>query len=108
MKKQKRQKYQYPFQLTLHIIESKWKLQIVHILSEEHTRRYGELKKAIIPQITHKMLVQSLRGLERDDIVMRHIYPQVPPRVEYALTENGKRLRSVIDAMNAFGVQYTK
>jgi DNA-binding HxlR family transcriptional regulator len=69
-------------------------------------RRYGELKKTIIPQITHKMLIQSLRELERDDIVMRHIYPQVPPRVEYALTEKGKSLRGVIHAMNVFAVRY--
>jgi DNA-binding HxlR family transcriptional regulator len=101
-------KYHCPFQLTISIIEGKWKLKIIKLLSSENTFRYGKLKKGIPGDITHKMLVQSLRQLEADGIVTRIVYPEVPPRVEYGLTSEGKRIIVVIEAMSAFGKRYKK
>jgi DNA-binding HxlR family transcriptional regulator len=69
------------------------------------TRRFGELHRAL-PGITQKMLTQQLRELERDDLIHRQIYPQVPPKVEYSLTPLGQTLRPVLDALHAWGRTY--
>ena len=97
-----------PEELTLSIIEGKWKLQIISILLADCTYRYGEIKKAISGNITHKMLIQSLRQLETDGLVRRNVYPQVPPRVEYTLTVEARPLSRVIDTLEAFGMIYQK
>ncbi len=98
--------YSCPFEVTASIMSGKWKMKIVKILYELETLRYSELKNTITEKITHKMLTQSLRELEEDGILLRKMYPQVPPRVEYSLTPAGMRLSQVIEAMNKFGSQY--
>ena len=100
--------YLCPFQLTISVFNGKWKLKIVKALCDKGKLRYSELKKSLYEEITHKMLIQSLRQLEGDGIVNRIVYPQVPPKVEYELTEDGHRLSLVIEAMNAFGKKYIK
>lgn len=99
-------KYMCPFEVTASIIQGKWKMKILKTLCDEKTLRYGELKNLIRGNITHKMLIQSLRELEDDGIVLRTMYPEVPPKVEYTLTKEGIRLKSVIDQMNQFGFAY--
>lgn len=98
--------YTCPFELTASIIASKWKMRLVKILLEHGKMRYGELKKAVTGNITHKMLIQSLRELESDGIVERIMYPEVPPRVEYKLGDKGIELKQVIEELNKFGSKY--
>ncbi len=70
------------------IIGGKWKSMIMHILGQHETIRFNRLK-TMIPKISQKMLTQQLRELERDGLVQRQVYPEMPPRVEYTLTEMG-------------------
>jgi DNA-binding HxlR family transcriptional regulator len=90
--------------VTLSVIGGKWKLLIYSNLWNGVTR-FGQLKRAI-PRITQTMLTQQLRELERDGIVTRTIYAEIPPRVEYALTEFGRTLEPVISRMHEWGATY--
>jgi DNA-binding HxlR family transcriptional regulator len=93
-----------PVKITSEIIGGKWKPLILYYLRDK-TRRFGELQK-LIPGATKKMLAQRLRELERDDIVRRKVFAQVPPRVEYALTRHGASLRPVLESMSAWGTRH--
>lgn len=90
--------------VTLSVIGGKWKLLIYYQL-RRGTARFGQLKRAM-PRITQTMLTQQLRELEEDGIVSRTVYAEVPPRVEYALTEFGRTLDPVIGAMCEWGGRY--
>jgi DNA-binding HxlR family transcriptional regulator len=92
-------------ELTLSIIGGKWKLLILWYLGKEGTKRFGELK-ALMPEITQRMLVNQLRELEDHLIVHREVYPEVPPKVEYSLTEHGQSLMPLLDAMYEWGKNY--
>ncbi|WP_110929143.1 winged helix-turn-helix transcriptional regulator [Bacillus massiliglaciei] len=94
-------------ELTLSVIGGKWKMLILWHLGKEGTKRFGELK-ALIPGITQRMLVSQLRELEEDLIVHREVYPIVPPKVEYSLTEQGESLMPILDAMYSWGKNYMK
>lgn len=85
-------------QTALHCLEGRWKLMILSQLMVGPALRFSELQRAI-SGVSQKMLVQQLRDLERDGIVTRTIYPQVPPKVEYALTLVGKELAPVFLAL---------
>ena len=78
-------------------VANKWALLIIETLGD-HTRRFSELRNEI-DGISHKMLTQNLRMLERNGLAMRTVYPTVPPRVEYTLTEAGHGLRKTVDGM---------
>ncbi|MCP2040791.1 DNA-binding HxlR family transcriptional regulator [Neisseria sp. HSC-16F19] len=93
-----------PVSTTLDIIGGKWKVLILHHLNTQ-TRRFNELQR-LMPAVTQRMLTLQLRELENDGIVHREVYPQVPPKVEYSLTEFGLTLMPVIEAMHGWGVQY--
>ncbi len=93
-----------PVDVTLSVIGGKWKLLIYDQLHRGVTR-FGQLKRAI-PRITQTMLTQQLRELEQDGIVTRTIYAEIPPRVEYALTDFGRTLECVIAVMCQWGTQY--
>jgi DNA-binding HxlR family transcriptional regulator len=80
------------------LLEGRWKLMILFHLFGGAVRRFSELEKAI-PAISQKMLIQQLRQLEQDGIVLREIYPQVPPKVEYRLSEWGQALCPALDAL---------
>jgi DNA-binding HxlR family transcriptional regulator len=92
-------------ELTLYVIGGKWKMLILWHLGKEGTKRFGELK-ALMPGITQRMLVNQLRELEEDLIVERKVYPVVPPKVEYSLTEQGKSLMPILDSMYKWGKNY--
>ncbi len=96
--------YNCPVEAALGIIGGKYKTVILFHLKNE-TLRYSELKK-ILTNATPKMLTQQLRELEADGIVQRTVYPVVPPKTEYSLTEFGKTLTPVIDAICDWGTQY--
>ncbi|MFS0654784.1 winged helix-turn-helix transcriptional regulator [Bacillus sp. 179-C3.3 HS] len=92
-------------ELTLNIIGGKWKMLILWHLGREGTKRFGELK-SLMPGITQRMLVNQLRELEEDHIVHREVYPVVPPKVEYSLTELGVSLMPILEAMYDWGKHY--
>ena len=93
-----------PVRTTLNVLGGKWKLLILSYLLDE-PRRYGELRR-LMPEITEKMLIQELRDLEADGIVMRTVWQVVPPRVDYALTEMGQRVRPFFAELLGWGIQY--
>jgi DNA-binding HxlR family transcriptional regulator len=88
-------------EVTLDLIDGKWKGVILYHLQEGRLR-FGELRKKL-PRITQRMLTKQLRALEEDDLIIRKVYAEVPPRVDYELSETGQRLRPVIDALKAWG-----
>jgi DNA-binding HxlR family transcriptional regulator len=94
-----------PFEYTLSIISGKWKLKIIYVLTCMGTVRYGVLKKSI-DGITHKMLSSQLKELENEEIILRNEYPQVPPKVEYLLTEKGKSLTPLVLSMCEWGKEH--
>ncbi|QGY39217.1 transcriptional regulator [Pseudodesulfovibrio cashew] len=97
--------YYCSVELTLQVIGGKWKPIIIYRLGSEGTLRFSEVKRSI-PNITQKMLTQQLRELESDGIVSREVYPQVPPKVEYSLTELGRSVMPVIDSLSRWGNGY--
>src|SRR3954453_22022495 len=97
--------FNYEKELTLSIISGKWKIVILWILGKEGTKRFGELK-SLIPGITQRMLVNQLRELEEDLIVHRKVYPVVPPKVEYSLTDKGESLMPILESMYEWGKNY--
>lgn len=97
--------YDCPCEFALDKIGGKWKILIIWFLSEKSVLRYGELKRTL-PKVTHKMLSQQLKELERDGIIIRTDYNEVPPRVEYTLTEKGYTARPIIDALLDWGKSF--
>jgi DNA-binding HxlR family transcriptional regulator len=89
---------------TLKAISGRWKVLILRELFQG-IKRFGELHRAL-NGITQKMLTQQLRELEQDGIIHRQAYLQVPPKVEYSLTDMGKKLQPILDAMHNWGIQY--
>ncbi|WP_019241625.1 MULTISPECIES: winged helix-turn-helix transcriptional regulator [Bacillus] len=91
--------------VALDIIVGKWKPTILlHLLNGE-PKRFNELKR-LIPNITQRMLTLQLRELEEQEIINRVVYPQVPPKVEYSITEYGKSLEPILTAMHQWGVNH--
>ena len=95
-----------PVATTVSIIGSKWKLLIIRNLLARPWR-FNELKKDL-EGISQKVLTDSLRAMEDDGIITRTVYPEVPPRVEYALSELGESMRPILDAMQIWGEEYKK
>ncbi|WP_125605356.1 winged helix-turn-helix transcriptional regulator [Lapidilactobacillus bayanensis] len=98
--------YQLGVEATLDVIGGKWKPIILCHLGQGPLRS-GELKR-LIPQVTQKMLTQQLRELEADGIITPQVYPQVPPKVVYSMTAEGKSLRELLIAMSNWGEQRVK
>ena len=95
-----------PIEAALEQISGKWKGLIVYHLMDE-TLRFSELSRSI-GNVTQRSLTKQLRELEADGIVSRKVYPVIPPKVEYSLTEKGKTLKSVIVALGDWGLQYPR
>ena len=93
-----------PVETTLMLIGDKWKVLILRDLMDG-TRRFGELKKSI-GTVSQKVLTAQLRDMEEKGLLTRKVYAEVPPRVEYTLTETGYSLKPVLDAMWAWGADY--
>ena len=93
-----------PVETTLTLIGDKWKVLILRDLING-TKRFGELKKSI-GSISQKVLTQQLRSMEDDGLVERKVYAEVPPRVEYSLTETGSSLKPILDSMWVWGEKY--
>ncbi|KIX21309.1 hypothetical protein SY27_09985 [Flavobacterium sp. 316] len=103
----KEPKLHCPLTFAVKAISGKWKLFILSVLSNGDTKRYGEIKRDC-ENITEKMLTSQLRELENDDIINRKVYAEVPPKVEYSLTERGKKLCLIFDPLYEWGVDYIK
>ena len=95
-----------PVETTLMLIGDKWKVLILRDLLQG-TRRFGELKKSI-GSVSQKVLTAKLRDMEENGLVHREVYAEVPPKVEYSLTELGQSLRPILDAMWKWGEEYKK
>ena len=95
-----------PVATTVQLIGSKWKLLIMRNLLARPWR-FNELRKSL-EGISQKVLTDSLRSMEKDGIITRTVYPEVPPRVEYALTPLGHSLKPILDAMQLWGETYQK
>lgn len=93
-----------PVETTLMLIGDKWKVLILRDLMDG-TKRFGELKKSI-GTVSQKVLTAQLRDMEEKGLLKRKVYAEVPPRVEYTLTETGYSLKPVLDAMWAWGADY--
>lgn len=91
-----------PFSYAISLIEGKWKMHILFWLWKTNILRYGELRKALRP-ISHKMLSNQLKELESDGLIIRTEYPQVPPKVEYSLSEKGLSIMPVLQALCNWG-----
>lgn len=105
MRDEIKQMYDYcSTEVALELVGGKWKLVILYNLFED-TKRFGELKR-MMPHITQRMLTRQLRELEEDGLVHREVYPQVPPKVEYSLTEIGKSLKPIVRQIDAWGEWY--
>lgn len=98
--------YYNPVEFAMDRVGGTWKMPILWRLNGR-VMRYGELKKDI-KRVTHKMLTAQLRELEEDGFVSRTVYPVVPPKVEYALTERGQRAIPVIEMMRNYGLELMK
>ncbi|MDF2503497.1 MULTISPECIES: helix-turn-helix domain-containing protein [Clostridium] len=95
-----------PINITINILSGKWKVAILWHLSKEIIR-FNELKR-LLPDITHKTLTMQLRELERDKIIYRKAYAEVPLRVEYGLTELGESIRPLLKSMCDWGKEYKR
>ncbi|KOX31594.1 MULTISPECIES: winged helix-turn-helix transcriptional regulator [unclassified Streptomyces] len=86
------------------VLTGKWKAPILWELHAHGTRRFAELRRGL-PGVSEKMLVQHLREMEEDGLVHREVYPEVPPRVEYSLTEHGVSLNAALDSLGDWGAE---
>lgn len=93
-----------PIDFTIDLIGNKWSMWILWSL-QDGPLRFGELKKSI-PGITEKMLIQQLKKFESNHIIIRTVYPQVPPKVEYTLTQDGKSLKAIMTSIKQWGEEH--
>ena len=94
-----------PVATTVQLIGNKWKLLIIRNLIYNGTQRFGDFIKTI-PAISKKVLTDNLRALENDGLIEREVFAEVPPRVEYSLSDLGKTLKPILDAMFDWGTEY--
>jgi DNA-binding HxlR family transcriptional regulator len=97
--------YLCPLELSIDLIGGKWKTIIIWQLREK-TLRFSQLKRRL-PGITQKMLTQQLRDLENDGLISREVYPQVPPKVEYSLTDYGRTVLPILKSLFKWGINYS-
>jgi DNA-binding HxlR family transcriptional regulator len=101
----KEYKYDWPIDATMDVIGGKWKPLIIYALNDE-TLRFSQLLDKLQPRITQRMLTKQLRQLEEDGLITRKVYTQVPPKVEYSLTELGKSLMPILDQLCEWGSEH--
>lgn len=94
-----------PFAYAISLVDGKWKMHILFWLWKKEILRYSEIKRAL-GKVTHKMLSSQLKELENDGIVIRKEYPQVPPKVEYCLSEKGKSIMPILGAFCKWGHEH--
>lgn len=95
-----------PVEITLLLINNKWKIRIIGSLLNG-TRRFNEIRR-ILEDISQKVLTQNLREMEKDGLINRKVYPEIPLKVEYSLTKLGYSLKPILDEMVEWGIKYEK
>jgi transcriptional regulator, MarR family len=103
----KENKYDWPMDATLDVIGGKWKPLIIYELNDE-TLRFSQLLDRLQPRISQRMLTKQLRQLEEDGLISRKVYTQVPPKVEYSLTEMGKSLMPILYQLCVWGSEHMR
>jgi DNA-binding HxlR family transcriptional regulator len=103
----KRITYDCSVEAALGVIGGKWKSVILFYLTKHHTLRFGEFRR-LLPKVTQQMLTAQLRELEFDGIIHRKVYAEVPPKVEYSLTEFGKTVAPIIELMAVWGDSFER
>jgi DNA-binding HxlR family transcriptional regulator len=98
-----KKQYHCPVEVSMNLLSGKWKCLMLWHLHEE-TKRYNELER-IVPGVSQKMLTQQLKELENDGLISRTVYPEVPPRVEYSLTERGRSALPILEMMHEWAVE---
>ena len=93
-----------PVEVTLSLISDRWKVLIIRDLLDG-TKRFGELRKSI-GKVSQKVLTSNLRSMENDGLVIRKVYAEVPPRVEYSLSKTGLSLKPVLASLEKWGIEY--
>ena len=101
----KKYKYSWPIEATLDVIGGKWKPLVIYEL-REGTLRFSQIVEKVQPRITPRMLTKELRELEASGLVIRKVYAQVPPKVEYSLTEKGASLIPILDDLCDWGSEH--
>jgi len=101
----KKYKYSWPIEATLDVIGGKWKPLIIYQL-KDGTLRFNQVMNRVQPRITQRMLTKELRKLEKDGLVNRKVYAQVPPKVEYSLTEKAQSLIPILDDICDWGSEH--
>ncbi len=96
-----------PVEVTLSVLSGKWKLMIIYYLIQHGTRRFNQLQRDL-GGITHRSLSQQLKELENDGLIIRNDYGEIPPRVEYSLTAQGKSLDDVLESMAQWAREYNR
>jgi len=98
-------KYNWGIEAALDVIGGKWKPLILYEL-KDGTLRFSQLQDRVKPHITQRMLTNQLRQLEADGLITRKVYPQVPPKVEYSLTDNGRSIIPILDQLCEWGEEH--
>lgn len=98
-------KYNWGIEAALDVVGGKWKPLILYAL-KDGTLRFSQVQGQVKPHITQRMLTKELRQLEDDGLVARKVYPQVPPKVEYSLTENGRSIIPILDLLCEWGEEH--
>jgi len=101
----KKYKYSWPIEATLDVIGGKWKPLVMYQL-KDGTLRFSEITDRVHPKITQRMLTKQLRELENDGLITRKVYPQVPPKVEYSLTDKGRSVMPILDDLCDWGSEH--
>ena len=101
----KKFKYSWPIEATMDLIGGKWKPLIIYTL-KDGTLRFSQIMDKVEPKITQRMLTKELRAMEKDGLITRKVYPQVPPKVEYSLTEKAESLIPILDALCEWGSEH--
>ncbi len=103
----KKYRYSWGIEATLDVIGGKWKPLVIYQL-KDGTLRFSQILNRVQPRITQRMLTKELRELENDGLITRKVYPQVPPKVEYSLTETGQSLMPILDQLCDWGYEHMK
>lgn len=94
-----------PFNSALNLISGKWKMNILYALSSLGTMRYSEIQR-VLGKVTHRVLANKLKELEDEKLISRTVYPEIPPKVEYRITEKGKTLLPILQQICDWGKQH--
>ncbi|XPV74877.1 MAG: winged helix-turn-helix transcriptional regulator [Desulfovibrio sp.] len=97
--------YTYELEVAFEILSGKWIPLIIWHLADGEPKRFGQLRR-LMPKVTQKMLTQQLRNLEKHEVVNRKVYPEVPPVVEYSLTEMGLKLIPLFEGINGWAKEF--